>query len=59
MKDKNDRIIEVDGKKIDISKLSNEDLLKVAKYTLNKIKKSKKELVEEIDKLKEDTRELE
>lgn len=59
MKDKNERIIEVDGKKIDITKLSNEDLLKVAKYTLLKIKKTKRELEEEIDKLSETTREIE
>ena len=59
MKDKNERIIEVDGKKIDITKLSNEDLLKVAKYTLHKIKKTKKELAQEIDKLSKETREIE
>ena len=59
MKDKNERIIEIDGKKVDITKLSNEDLLKVAKYTLYRLNKTKKELAKEIDDLKKETREIE
>lgn len=58
MKNKNDRIIEIDGKKIDLSKLSNEDLLKIAKYTLNKMKKSKKDLDEKVQELNEDIRDF-
>ena len=52
------KLIVFDGKKIDLSKLSNEDLLKIAKYTLTKMKKSKEELEEKVQELNKDIRDF-
>lgn len=59
MKDKKDRIIKLDGKDINLSKLSDEDLLKIADYMLHRIKKEKGELAKKVKELKDDIREIE
>lgn len=58
MGDKKDRIIKLDGKEINLSKLSNDELLKLAEYLVYKSRKGKKEVAEKIKELKEDIREL-
>lgn len=40
-KDK-EKIVYIDGKKVDISKLSNEELIKLANYNKNKLKEKMK-----------------
>ena len=58
MGDKKDRIIKLDGKEINLSKLSNDELLKLAEYLVYKSRNGKKEVAEKIKELKEDIREL-
>lgn len=65
MKDKKDRIIKLDGEEINLSKLSNEDVIKVAwRWLENEIEEKKrkakelKEEVEKIEKSEDDGREI-
>lgn len=58
MKESKKRIIKINDKEIDLSKLSNHELIELAKYMEHKTKKDIIELNDKIKKISEDTRDI-
>lgn len=53
MKNSDENIIYSNGKKVDLRKLSNEELFKVAQDTLREIKRRKEEINKKVKKMED------